>query len=90
LLQGESRLEIPWHRVRRVVAFQRPTLAGDEISLLLDLGDSGVVELNSGWVGWDSLMTGLEVYLPGARGYASWLPELVGSASGHELAVYLR
>jgi hypothetical protein len=86
--QGSTQIKASWQSVGRVLAFQRPTLAGDEISLIFELDDGRVVEVSRDWAGWDALVANLEVHLPGARRYGEWLPDLIRTTPQVTIAVY--
>jgi hypothetical protein len=88
--QGADSTEATWQNIQRVVAFQRPTLAGDEITLIFELDDARVMEVNPDWIGWDELVTNLETHLPGARRYVDWLPELLRSTPELTITVFAR
>lgn len=90
LRQNGKDVEVSWNDVRRAVAFQRPTLAGDEISLLLELDHERVVELNPRWAGWFVLVSSLDFHLPGARPYVAWLPDLASAGPDRTLTVFSR
>jgi hypothetical protein len=73
---GEIVGRLVWSEVRRATAFKRDLVTTDLACIEFELA-SGSFEINEEIPGWQGLVDLLDQYLPGARPYAEWWPEVV-------------
>ena len=73
----ERMLNFAWNEVTRVSAFKRDCFAIDLICFEFELNGTRVTEINEDAVGWDSLVSALPTYLPGALSQNEWWSDVV-------------
>lgn len=80
---------IAWLRLLRVVAIRRDLYAGDEVSVLLEFADAGLIEVPASCQGWSDICAAFEK-LDGAPPFGNWHSEVILAPIGQAINVWSR
>ena len=74
VLQGKSKVVVPWSSIRRLMAFKRDLLYYDNICILIEGQDGPLAQIDEDMVGWRIVMEKLPERLPGMKPWQEWWP----------------
>lgn len=83
----QANFHVRWASIDRVVGTTTTSLAGNGILLLFSLEGGGVLTITEDAAAFRALTDALHLHLPGAKRFADWSLELVGS-SGRPVEIF--
>lgn len=86
---GGSDRRLAWGGLEHAVAIRSQAYAVDEICVLLEFADCGVIEVPASCPGWMDLCAAIEK-LDGARPFGQWHAEVISAPVGRAVEVWSR
>jgi hypothetical protein len=82
-----SDVQVAWHEVERLLAFNQPLPVGVEPVLWIHRGGEAI-HLTEQVQGWDAFLQACEVHLPGSLPRHLWQTRLVAAQAGEPIEVF--
>lgn len=80
-------VQVTWHEVERLLAFNEPQPVGVEPVLWIHRGGEAI-QLTQQVRGWESFLQACEVHLPGSLPRGLWQTRLVAAQAGEPIEVF--